>query len=496
MKTDFLKKHIPVLSTLVLALNFTVCETDAEDGAKSMQNSGTGQVLIRVGMGAARTVMPYWKGGVGLGDISKYVITLSKTGSEPITFGDDADEDTSKITGAGIEFDLTPGTWTVKVDAYREINGAEYKAASGTESLVVTARESKTVYVTLNPIPISGGGSGVFAWNLKLPAGVTLTTFTFNGSDLSGKALTDSIETAAGIYPLIIVLTKADTKQTAGLYETVYIYPGLESKAIYDFTSSDYKLEFADKVMIQGTLNITRIGPADSDLKYTLKAYSDAACTNAITGATTTIEEAPEGAISAVQYLIGIPAEVYTGLTAKNVYIKATADSTIYAEYSYPVITVSSIGIAGKTGVEVNIVTGIKSFTTELYKTSVSPANKTGESSLAGALDYIGSAAVSGDNYILVFKANENIAPIELYSSGSAIGITLQGNSIISLSPPPAGSMFTIESGVTLTLGGNITLEGQSGNTASLIMVNSGATFVMESGVKISGNTAYYGGGI
>jgi len=115
-------------------------------------------------------------------------------------------------------------------------------------------------------------------------------------------------------------------------------------------------------------------------------------------------------------------------------------------------------------------------------------AERIGNQNLNTSLSYISSNAVSGDDFYIVFGADEFASPTNLSYSSKVVRITLigyGGERTITLASN--GSMFTINTGVSLTLDENITLVGLSTNTSSLVGLSSG-NLVINAGAKISGN--------
>jgi uncharacterized repeat protein (TIGR02543 family) len=275
---------------------------------------------------------------------------------DDIVFGDEAGEDTSALGSEGLSFDLADGLWNVTVEAWRQYNGEEYKAAWGTASLTVTASGQNTVQITLNPSGIADadGAKGVFAWNLTLPDDADITAFCLGEPGAAGEAVphtvteretAGSLEKAAGMYGLKIELTRTSTGETAGIYETVHIYPGLVTEANYNFSAWN----FAEQVLVAGTLSFTRAGPAGETVSYIVQAYSDEGCSSAIAGASAAIGSAAASGTEA--FVLRISAARYAALASKTVYLKAGVSAFGYETVSQPVITVADLGLQGRAGV-------------------------------------------------------------------------------------------------------------------------------------------------
>jgi hypothetical protein len=285
---------------------------------------------------------------IGAADVSKYVVTITKDGETVIWTADDAAEK-AELAGSGHAFELSNGTWTVVVDAYRwyDLNkdtiqdtGEEYKAASGAASLIVTIDGSNTASVTLNEIPRADweGLKGIFRWNLTLPEGVAIKTAQFGSINLSGTS--GFIEANAGIYDFSLILAETATGMSAGVYETACIFPGLETPAIFDFTNGTYNLIFAESIPVSGTLDtVTGPGVNPAGTEFTITAYSDAACTTAIS-------IAPAAVGADWTWMVWVPAK-----SSQTAYFKA--GSTVWQLASGGVSDAVVLGPEIKTGVSV-----------------------------------------------------------------------------------------------------------------------------------------------
>ena len=129
-----------------------------------------------------------------------------------------------------------------------------------------------------------------------------------------------------------------------------------------------------------------------------------------------------------------------------------------------------------------------------LYKGAIANNNKIVSQNLDESLEYISANAISGDEYFIVFGADESVFPMSLNYSGKTVGITLLGEGgERTINLVSTGSIFTVNAGVTLTLGENITLVLQSDyynnyNNAPLVSLGSGGSLIINDGAKISEN--------
>jgi hypothetical protein len=119
------------------------------------------------------------------------------------------------------------------------------------------------------------------------------------------------------------------------------------------------------------------------------------------------------------------------------------------------------------------------------------------DTSLSGALSWLGLNAASSGEYMINLQDNETLAPKVLsYNGKTNINITIDGGDTEkTIALNQTGSLFTLASGVTLTLRGAVTLTGRNGNYSPLISVNSGGALNMNEGIKLAGNVNSGDGG-
>jgi hypothetical protein len=339
-----MKHFIQMLCTagaaLFAAVLLVAC-SGAFDTPAQQASSDTGTVVIRAGNGAARTILP-----TGPDTFSRYELTLTKPGSEPVT------PDATGIDGAGVEVRLEPGEWTATVNAYRQftVSGgtlSEYLAAKGGASLTVTAGGTNTETVTVKPVAFAeaNGVKGIFSWDITLPGGLSGAKLRLGEANTVNllETASGSVEIDAGAYHLFITLEKDGLN--AGLYEWVYIYPGLESQAAFNFgAGGEDELAFTDRVLLAGTVLVTNESGAVVG-SLTVSAYSDDAYQNEISSAVVTDDV----------WLLSIPA----GYIGKPVYLKLSAANYASLEDTH---TVEALPKNGQVGIalelELEFVTG------------------------------------------------------------------------------------------------------------------------------------------
>jgi hypothetical protein len=313
-----------------------------QDLPAPQDSSNTGTAVIRIGDGGgdgpSRTIMP-----TAPDAFSRYALTLTK-GSTTLT------PDAAGIAGTGVAVQLESGDWTAAVSAYRQWtatggSSTEYLAAKGSAALTVTVGGSNSVAVPVEPVPIeaAAGVKGIFSWNITLPEGVTSAELKLGDTTPVNllTTATGSVEKAAGTYNLFITMKKGGLN--AGLYEWAYVYPGLESPAVFDFRSGGADaLVFTDTVLLAGTVSASIPAGATA---LTVKAYSNSAHTSAIT--------APEASVSSSggTWLLKIPAS-YIG---QAVYLTATADVAVGYAANTATQTVANLPARGQAGIALTV---------------------------------------------------------------------------------------------------------------------------------------------
>jgi hypothetical protein len=235
-----MKKIRYILSALAAITGLAVLAACAQIVTPSDYLAGgtTGRVILSVSTGAenaARTILP-----TGTPVFSRYELDFTN-GDTTISA-----PDTSGITGAGVSQELTAGTWTVTVRAYRNFtptNGTEteYLAARGSVSITVTGWQVLPVTVPLTPVPVTDTTvKGIFTYKVTFPDGVTAAYLTIGSGEpvalTSGQAV--SVEQDPGYYDFFITLRKGPL--SAGTAEKVHIYSGLESQAEFTFEDVDF----------------------------------------------------------------------------------------------------------------------------------------------------------------------------------------------------------------------------------------------------------------
>jgi hypothetical protein len=231
-------------------------------------------------------------------------------------------------------------------------------------TLIVTAGETATATVAIRPIPqdAEDAPNGVFSYAITLPEAATVATLTLDYGEAINllDTASGSWEIAPGVYDLLIRLANEDGL-SAGVYELVYVYSGLESKA--ELNLSD--ITFANVVYLAGTVSATI--PAGVS-EFTVDAYEDADYSNAIPNATATVT------VDGGTWFIKVPASFIGG----TVYVKAVASfapgytaSTGTADRQ----TVSNIPAKGVTGIGLTVPVIVSAIDKTALNTAIEQAN-------------------------------------------------------------------------------------------------------------------------
>ena len=241
-----MKKSFVSAACLVILAFIISCDNPVLDLYRDLKSSDSNVLIRLAGSSDSRTIMPVAP------KFSKFELSVRDGDGNEID-----SPDASDINGAGVKINLSEGEWTITLYAYQEIGNDDILAAQGSASLTVTSKETEyNVFITLEPIAIKdSNGSGLFSFDITLPSGVDSAILNINNKSFNLiESNTGSIQLAAGYYDLSVFLTK--NGQSAGVFESVHIYSGLESPAALDLSY----IVFSNQVYLAGTLGGVRIG--------------------------------------------------------------------------------------------------------------------------------------------------------------------------------------------------------------------------------------------
>jgi hypothetical protein len=204
--------------------------------------------------GGARTLYPS-------AAFTKYELTFESEGQSygPKTLTDGKSSE--------VFTDIPAGTWNITAKGYVTINGTEYAAAEGSETVNITAGQSRSVSIEISAE--QGGDPGYFYYNVSFPAGKVDTAMLTLSQYISGNftsvaepvnlktspsGYVDSGTAGSGLAPgyYRVDITLQSEYQRAGVSEVVHIYSNMETKAEYAYTEAD----FVDLVTLSGTVNL------------------------------------------------------------------------------------------------------------------------------------------------------------------------------------------------------------------------------------------------
>ena len=188
--------------------------------------------------GAARTILPETP---SLNDFAVYTMNFT-----PASGGSAANVDRTNETLATDPVLLDPGTYSLAVNAYKDIDKTQLAAQGTLNTIAITAGVQTSAVVTLEVLPSTG--TGTFRWNITLPSSVTgnmiITPESEGGTapqtvylfpyEASGNCTLNS-----GRYSITFNMAKSDGKSIVWK-ELLYIYQNMES--IFTFTFTDNHL--------------------------------------------------------------------------------------------------------------------------------------------------------------------------------------------------------------------------------------------------------------
>ena len=179
--------------------------------------------------------------------------------------------------GSGV-FELSPGTWTVKINGYMEKDETSFKAGEGQGKVTVAAGQNASISVRLKPwTGTSEKGSLSYNVNFSGLTGIRseiktakLTIDPVEGGsgivvDLNPavNSNTGTKDLAPGLY-MVTVLAEIDENRFFTRSDLAHIYPLCEI-AFYDIILNN--ADFAAKVYLSGTLPVhSNVGVTSVDL--------------------------------------------------------------------------------------------------------------------------------------------------------------------------------------------------------------------------------------
>ncbi|MCL2138834.1 MAG: hypothetical protein FWH41_04810, partial [Treponema sp.] len=167
---------------------------------------------------------------------------------------------------------LADGDWTITAVGKVEIDGVQYAAAEGSETITVSSSSFQSLAIDISPNQT--GPDGVFTYSVNFPDNVDLADLFLeeysggwsNHYDLL-TASQDSILVPPGYYIMSIYMeTENDWK---GRSEVVHIYSNMETRAVYEITEDD----FTKFITLSGTVAYS--GNANDLDAMTIDLYLD-----------------------------------------------------------------------------------------------------------------------------------------------------------------------------------------------------------------------------
>jgi hypothetical protein len=231
----------------------------------------TGRVLVRLSdeTDGARTLLPQTQ-------LTQYELTFTASGQDAL----EVPSISKTVAGAAdVTVDLAGGTWIITVKATVTVNGVDYEAFKGTETLLVEAGKEHSVTIVLNKA--AGNAKGTLSYSISFPDGLTeaamkITSLSDSSSVYTVNLLPDnntgSIKLSSGYY--LVTLLLKDNRLDAGKTEVAHIFPNMETELHSVFTEDD----FTAGMYLAGTIQ----APAGYHGER-VAVYSDSTCLDQIT---------------------------------------------------------------------------------------------------------------------------------------------------------------------------------------------------------------------
>jgi hypothetical protein len=192
-------------------------------------NSEKGTLVLSIGKGAGRTIMPSaWTDNF---DRFELEFTAMTAGNSSFRL--------EWTTAVGM-VDLDAGIWKLTISAYFDDGENSVKAAHKTETITVVSGKYVVYPIILEPVV---SGTGTFSWTITYPAGVTGASMVIipdtgnpPQTHLIERGVAASLTLGAGQYRVVFTLIKGE--QEAVFSEVLHVYQNMESEYTKTFTNS------------------------------------------------------------------------------------------------------------------------------------------------------------------------------------------------------------------------------------------------------------------
>lgn len=229
MKTNVLFKT----TLLAVAVVFTTgCINPFSDRESDRAIAGGAKLQVTIATISASSIVP------DVAElVSSYTVTLSRSGFSDIT-----------LSGGQTSFDfpdISPGLWTVTVEAMEE-NG--FVVGRGTDSVDVLENETNSVAISVGP---TSTGTGAVDITVTWPSGLVNEVGTATIAPLGGNAAGISANITglplearytalldSGIYELLMVFRR-DGTQVANLVVAVHVYDNVATTEIIELSGDE-----------------------------------------------------------------------------------------------------------------------------------------------------------------------------------------------------------------------------------------------------------------
>jgi len=462
---------------VVMMLVLSGCSNGIDDTFEQdlFIQDGFGAVRVSFSQGAARTALPE----VMLESFYR-IEYLFVRGGVP-----------TAIVPQGNIFQLEPGSYQLTVRAFMGSNENTLAAQGSSNTFTVTAGQSTSVTVTLQPIVSEG--TGTFEFSMSYPAGVSVETYTLSlivggvtnnlmsNSTTSGSGpvtRSGKLDNVAAGYYLLQMRLKNAEGASAGKVEVVHIYQNMVTEAKgYTFAAVDFA--FSDFVVSNASEwdnAVNLINAGGNGKEYTITIVNDFSLpgrtTNNFspTNLTVTIKGDKTISLSNRGSLFRIGSG--QNIVAQNVQFKGKDDNGSSLVY----VDGGSFTMKGNASVHGNV---------------SSRSSNLGINSGGGVYVSVGGTFIMQDNSTV----HGNSAWVRGHGVSVSGTFTMQDNASVHDNGLISGEGGGVSVSGTFTMLGNSLVHGNTANYGGGVDVSFG-TFIMQDSASVCGNDAVNGGGV
>ncbi|MCL2608412.1 MAG: InlB B-repeat-containing protein, partial [Treponema sp.] len=239
---------VRVAAFAILAFSvLTGCPNPAQ-GDYEGREAGTGTLLLTMGGGHSRTIMPVWPEGTEV----TYKLAFA--------YPDDPSRDFSRDWDgkASLKLELKIGKWELDVTGFVRSGGSEAEFGTASETFTVSEGNMSTLALSLRPF--HDQGRGTFVWDglefSSVVAEAVMTVKPENGTEIASlqlkgdnPATETELDLDAGIYWVNFELKGGKKTERANIGMNLHIYGGLTSRLTETFADFTFPTELIDIIL-------------------------------------------------------------------------------------------------------------------------------------------------------------------------------------------------------------------------------------------------------